>query len=304
MVMAVGKSGEAADRDRLKISFGGHVVAEKGMRAAKYNEAAATKAVSGREVEIAVDLGLGKGAGAGLDLRSHPRLYRHQRQLPVLMAPAERYKLWRERSDGAAPYIVCSMFTPDYRQKAERLAASLDCFALAHALFEAPQVHRSISAGGGDELSFSKPRFIAAMLGRFAKPVLYVDSDVVLRQQPGLIADLCAQRCDFAIYNWLADPVNDAWRPDGAGRWRFFFGIDVASDTQLMASGAVQLWKGTQAAFTPAGRLGAGAAQPSPQRGRSLPGLRLQSSPTAKVLIRAGCPKSIAAMPSGLMSRR
>ena len=62
MVMAVGKAGEAADRDKLKISFGGHVVAEKGMRAAKYNEAAATKAVSGREVEIAVDLGLGKGA--------------------------------------------------------------------------------------------------------------------------------------------------------------------------------------------------------------------------------------------------
>jgi len=62
IVMAVGKSGEAADRDRLSISFGGHVVAEKGMRAAKYNEAAATKAVSGRDVAIAVDLGLGKGA--------------------------------------------------------------------------------------------------------------------------------------------------------------------------------------------------------------------------------------------------
>jgi len=61
IVMAVGKSGEAADRDRLSISFGGHVVAEKGMRAAKYNEATATKAVSGREVAIAVDLGLGKG---------------------------------------------------------------------------------------------------------------------------------------------------------------------------------------------------------------------------------------------------
>lgn len=62
IVMAVGKSGEMADRDRLKISFGGHVVAEKGMRAARYNEKTATKAVSGREVRIAVDLRLGKGA--------------------------------------------------------------------------------------------------------------------------------------------------------------------------------------------------------------------------------------------------
>ena len=61
VVMAVGKSGEAADRDKLKIAFGSQIVAEKGARAAKYDEAAATKAVSGREVLIAVDLGLGKG---------------------------------------------------------------------------------------------------------------------------------------------------------------------------------------------------------------------------------------------------
>ncbi len=61
IVMAVGKAGEKADRDRLKISFGGHVVAEKGERAKGYNEAVATKAVSGRDVSIAVDLGLGKG---------------------------------------------------------------------------------------------------------------------------------------------------------------------------------------------------------------------------------------------------
>jgi len=61
IVMAVGKSGEAADRDKLEISFGNQVVAEKGERALKYNEAAATKAVSGRSVEIAVDIGLGKG---------------------------------------------------------------------------------------------------------------------------------------------------------------------------------------------------------------------------------------------------
>ncbi len=61
IVMAVGKSGEAADRDRLKISFGKQIVAERGARALKYNEAAATRAVSGRQVEIGVDIGIGKG---------------------------------------------------------------------------------------------------------------------------------------------------------------------------------------------------------------------------------------------------
>jgi glutamate N-acetyltransferase / amino-acid N-acetyltransferase len=62
VVMAVGKAGEPADRDRLKIAFGGHVVAEKGARAAGYNEERATAAVSRSDVSIAVDLGLGKGA--------------------------------------------------------------------------------------------------------------------------------------------------------------------------------------------------------------------------------------------------
>jgi glutamate N-acetyltransferase/amino-acid N-acetyltransferase len=61
VVMAVGKAGEPADRDRLKIAFGGHVVAEKGQRAEHYDEAAATRSVAGREVSLAVDLALGRG---------------------------------------------------------------------------------------------------------------------------------------------------------------------------------------------------------------------------------------------------
>jgi glutamate N-acetyltransferase/amino-acid N-acetyltransferase len=62
VVMAVGKSGEATDRDKLKISFGGQIVAEDGARAARYDERAVTRAVSGRTVEIAVDIGLGRAA--------------------------------------------------------------------------------------------------------------------------------------------------------------------------------------------------------------------------------------------------
>ncbi len=61
IVMAVGKAGEAANRDRMKIAFGDQIVAEKGVRAAGYDEAAATKAVSGREVAITIDVGVGKG---------------------------------------------------------------------------------------------------------------------------------------------------------------------------------------------------------------------------------------------------
>jgi glutamate N-acetyltransferase/amino-acid N-acetyltransferase len=61
VVMAVGKAGEPADRDRLKIWFGKELVAEKGARSRNYNENAATKAVCGREVRVAVDIGIGSG---------------------------------------------------------------------------------------------------------------------------------------------------------------------------------------------------------------------------------------------------
>ncbi len=61
VVMAVGKAGEKADRDKLRIWFGKQLVAERGDRAPKYDEARATKAVSGLEVDIAVDLRLGRG---------------------------------------------------------------------------------------------------------------------------------------------------------------------------------------------------------------------------------------------------
>jgi len=61
VVMAIGKAGEPAERDKLKIVFGDHVVAEKGERAPDYDEELASKAVAGSEVVISVDLGLGKG---------------------------------------------------------------------------------------------------------------------------------------------------------------------------------------------------------------------------------------------------
>ncbi|WP_227269216.1 bifunctional glutamate N-acetyltransferase/amino-acid acetyltransferase ArgJ [Roseobacter weihaiensis] len=62
VVMAVGKSGAAADRDRLSIRFGETVVAEKGWVSPDYNEADAAAHMKGQNVHIAVDVGLGDGA--------------------------------------------------------------------------------------------------------------------------------------------------------------------------------------------------------------------------------------------------
>jgi len=61
IVMAVGKAGEAADRDRLAIAFGELVVAEAGERAPGYDERRLASYMKGREIAIRVDVGLGGG---------------------------------------------------------------------------------------------------------------------------------------------------------------------------------------------------------------------------------------------------
>ena len=61
IVMAVGKAGEKADRDRLKIAIGGVTIAEKGQRRAGYDETPVAQHMKGREIAIAVDVGVGKG---------------------------------------------------------------------------------------------------------------------------------------------------------------------------------------------------------------------------------------------------
>jgi glutamate N-acetyltransferase/amino-acid N-acetyltransferase len=61
VVMAVGKAGEPADRDRLSIWFGGIRVAHRGARDPGYDEAAVSAQMKKPEITLKVALGLGKG---------------------------------------------------------------------------------------------------------------------------------------------------------------------------------------------------------------------------------------------------
>jgi glutamate N-acetyltransferase/amino-acid N-acetyltransferase len=61
VVMAVGKAGEPADRDKLSIGFGGVWAARDGQPLADYDEAPVAAHLKGREIRIEVDLGLGEG---------------------------------------------------------------------------------------------------------------------------------------------------------------------------------------------------------------------------------------------------
>ncbi|MBY0431730.1 MAG: bifunctional glutamate N-acetyltransferase/amino-acid acetyltransferase ArgJ, partial [Rhodospirillales bacterium] len=61
IVMAVGKAGEKADRDRLEIRIGGILVAEKGQVAEGYDETPVNEHMKRRDILIEVDVGIGKG---------------------------------------------------------------------------------------------------------------------------------------------------------------------------------------------------------------------------------------------------
>jgi len=61
VVMAVGKAGEPANRDKLSISFNGIRVAKSGARDPSYDEAKVSETMKEPKIAIKVALGLGKG---------------------------------------------------------------------------------------------------------------------------------------------------------------------------------------------------------------------------------------------------
>ena len=159
---------------------------------------------------------------------------------------------------GSAPYIIGAMFTASHAQQAARLAASCTKFALPFELHEVPAVHRSTSIKGSDDLKLTKANFIHDLLRIHKKPVLYLDADCEISADPVLIAELARTRCDFAIYNWLADDYTDRFYPltlaaEGATSepdryYQYRGSIDLVSSSQLYAAGLAQFYANSIAA--------------------------------------------------------
>jgi glutamate N-acetyltransferase/amino-acid N-acetyltransferase len=62
IVMAVGKAGERADRDKLRIAMGGVTITADGAPVPNYDEAPVVKHMKGQEIVVDVDVGIGNGA--------------------------------------------------------------------------------------------------------------------------------------------------------------------------------------------------------------------------------------------------
>ena len=84
IVMAVGKAGERAERDRLAIAVGGVRIAEKGGAVEGYDEAPVAAPHGGTRNPHRGRSRRRARPRHGVELRSHPRLHRHQWQLPKL----------------------------------------------------------------------------------------------------------------------------------------------------------------------------------------------------------------------------
>jgi len=61
IVMAVGKSGEAADRDKLNISMGGLLITSNGQVVEGYDEKQVAEHLKQNQIKIDVDVGMGRG---------------------------------------------------------------------------------------------------------------------------------------------------------------------------------------------------------------------------------------------------
>jgi len=159
-----------------------------------------------------------------------------------------------ERFDSTG-FVVCAFFTPNDHQLercAVRLANSCERFQLPYSIYCMPGVHRSISMRGGDDLGLTKPNFVAFNLERFpGRDVFYMDADTFFTQRPSALLGLKEAGCEFAVYNWLSDPHNDAYVPAnrrlGSGEresdfYVFSHRVEWASDDQLICSGAVQYY--------------------------------------------------------------
>lgn len=61
VVMAVGKAGEKADRDKLSIAMGGIVICKDGQQNPNYRDSDVARHLKGSDIHVAVDVGIGKG---------------------------------------------------------------------------------------------------------------------------------------------------------------------------------------------------------------------------------------------------
>jgi len=129
--------------------------------------------------------------------------------------------------------IVLARYTTrgQYPAYAERLRASCQRFGLAH------DIAKVDDGGNWSNVCNDRPNWILQALCNARQSILCVDADCEFQKFPSL---LVGQGCDFAAYNWSADPLNAG--ANGPNRHTY-------NPERLLVSGGVMLFGYTAAAM-------------------------------------------------------
>lgn len=133
---------------------------------------------------------------------------------------------------------VVSFFTGDgvYRQFAEKLRASCERFGVPYDIEEFP------STGDWIRNLAKKPRFLIDKLDRHGGPVVWMDADCEIRQDPALLrAGSGEGGVDFMCYNLLADRGNGIRDEYDPTRLHASSGVMYVADTPA-ARGFIAQW--------------------------------------------------------------
>jgi len=157
-------------------------------------------------------------------------------------------------------FAVCAFLSAGggYEAYARRLAESCRRFQLPFSVWRAPAVHHSISWRGSPDTRYTKPSFITHCLDRLGGAgVAYLDVDTLVVARPEAWLEARRDGRDFAIYNWLHDPHNEAYLPNNhklvsaepqSNFYTFSHRVEWCTSEQLNCSGPSQYYADSAAA--------------------------------------------------------
>jgi len=184
---------------------------------------------------------------------AHP-LPEYQAPLPLELkdlfetwAPPEALQRWG--------FIVAAFCTPNYKEVADRLRRSLRAFGLPYTFQEVSTVHPTLSPKGAGGPETTKPNFIHAMLERHQLPVLYMDCDLVVLDEPVHVQEALCGGSDWGICNFLATEVFAVATPIPELNSRELYrltvncpAVRIRTSEQTTSNGAINFWNNTEGA--------------------------------------------------------
>jgi hypothetical protein len=124
-------------------------------------------------------------------LRAHPHLPATVVQDEV--APADAMERWG--------FVVVGAYTASHKAIAARLKESLERFGIPFSLWEVPEIHMTKSCRGGSDLGYTQPNLTLMALERFNVPVVWMDCDLVVKEEPVELRALAQSGVDLACVN-------------------------------------------------------------------------------------------------------